>query len=293
MPRALLIILTSVALLILLASIDARTDAASHRVGSAEQTITINRDAVAGLREPSPSSHVIGGKGIMMTGTRSERKLWQRKLRIDGALWTMKLAKERQVFNGQDSLVLVDVDRREIRVSSRIRAVIAEGIAAARKAVRDYKLRQARERFNPQMGLILGDTVEGDCFSVRINGNSMEPVYFDRDRVTLERVDAAAPAAVVGRDCMFLRQDGQSTFKRLHRIMPDGTLILRALNSHAFPELFKVSAGDLRLLAFARRIERDVSYHAPPMKEAARLEPPRAAQPTSKGSKRKSIKTAA
>jgi hypothetical protein len=65
----------------------------------------------------------------------------QKKLRIAGVDWTLKLTKEKQVFNGRESLVAIDVEHREIRLSSRVRQLIAQGISGARSANINFDLR--------------------------------------------------------------------------------------------------------------------------------------------------------
>lgn len=142
-------------------------------------------------------------------------------------------------------------------------------------------------------GLRLSDLKPGDDFAVRLSGNSMEPDYRDGDAVILSVVGTEDAAAIIGRDCMFWRLDGQGCFKRLEAMTGDGTLILRALNQAAFPEPFRVKRAALKMLAFARYVYREASRDDTHKEKSGQSEPSKAATPASKSSKRKSILTAA
>jgi hypothetical protein len=142
-------------------------------------------------------------------------------------------------------------------------------------------------------GRLVSQYEPGECLSARLFGNSMEPEYRDGDRVELNVIDVRDVESALGCDCMFRRHDGQATFKRLHAIKPDGTLVLRALNGAAIAKPLKVKRDELKLLAVARWICREAPSSAPRQEKSGTSRTPEAAQLASKSSKRKALATAA
>ena len=66
------------------------------------------------------------------------------QLRIGGATYNVLLTRERQVMNGRESMVSVDAQAREIRLSSHVRSVLAGAVAAAREIERRPAVAAAR-----------------------------------------------------------------------------------------------------------------------------------------------------
>jgi len=142
------------------------------------------------------------------------------------------------------------------------------------------------------MGRLVHNFEAGDCFSARISGTSMRPDYRDGDRVILNVVDVKNAASMIGRDCMFWRSDGKATFKCLRSIRGD-TLILHPLNREDFPKPLSVRMSDLRVLAFASYIHREVPYQQRRHERSGAPDISKAAHLGGKSSKRKAIATAA
>lgn len=67
------------------------------------------------------------------------------------------------------------------------------------------------------MDFVEVDVSAADPIAVEVRGNSMAPVYRDRDRVICSRLRGADMAGCVGKDCMVALPDGRVLLKKVHK----------------------------------------------------------------------------
>jgi transcriptional regulator with XRE-family HTH domain len=73
-------------------------------------------------------------------------------------------------------------------------------------------------------------------FRLKIIGDCMEPKYRSGDTVEFRRLVYGEDTLIPGKAYVFCRNDDTATFKILHSMPDEGTLILRALNRKEYPD---------------------------------------------------------
>jgi transcriptional regulator with XRE-family HTH domain len=85
-------------------------------------------------------------------------------------------------------------------------------------------------------------------FRVRLQGDSMKPVYPDRTVVEFRCLRSHLDEAQIGKDYYVQRSDGYATFKRLEKI-DEHTLVFAAINKRKYPKRLVVARQEISRLA--------------------------------------------